>query len=229
MMKRAFQMFGENPKLVPIAPVLLYATLGPTLPDGAAAAAPLYAACHRTAMEHPIAVQRALATTAEPPMLGEDALREAAREPLGLRLHRARVRRDLPAREAPRRQDPPRRAGDARLAPHVSIPPPERTIPRIRSRSSPASAACTTPTRSSARRPGGRAIPTARSASIPTTSPRSAPATAAGWRSQPRPGGSSAGSRVDASMRRGLVALPHGYGQSYPDGHGNSHRRRPRV
>ena len=32
MMQRAFQMFGENPKLVPIAPALLYATLGPTLP-----------------------------------------------------------------------------------------------------------------------------------------------------------------------------------------------------
>ena len=25
---------------------------------------------------------------------------------------------------------------------------------------------------------------------------------------------------ADASMRRGLVALPHGYGQEYPDGQG---------
>jgi anaerobic selenocysteine-containing dehydrogenase len=25
---------------------------------------------------------------------------------------------------------------------------------------------------------------------------------------------------IDASMRRGLVALPHGYGQEYPDGQG---------
>ena len=67
MMKRAGEMFAENPKLVPLAPVLLYLTLGPTLPDGAAAAAPLYAACHQTAMEHTVAVQRALDTTAEPP------------------------------------------------------------------------------------------------------------------------------------------------------------------
>ena len=75
MMQRAFQMFAENPKLVPVAPMLLYRTLGPTLPDGAAAAAPLYAGCHQTAMEHTVAVQRALETTATPPLLG-DALFE---------------------------------------------------------------------------------------------------------------------------------------------------------
>ncbi len=34
---------------------------------------------------------------------------------------------------------------------------------------------------------------------------------------------------VDASMRRGLVALPHGYGQSYPDGHGNRIVDGPRL
>ena len=71
MMERAFQMFAENPKLVPVAPMLLYRTLGPTLPDGAAAAAPLYAGCHQTAMAHTVAVQRALGTTAAPPLLGD--------------------------------------------------------------------------------------------------------------------------------------------------------------
>ncbi|MEO6026243.1 MAG: molybdopterin-dependent oxidoreductase [Candidatus Binatia bacterium] len=71
MMQRAFQMFAEDPKLVPLAPVLLYLTLGQTLPDGAAAAAPLYAGCHQTAMEHTVAVQRALATTVEPPLLAD--------------------------------------------------------------------------------------------------------------------------------------------------------------
>src|SRR5262249_15654864 len=83
MMKRAFEMFGENPKLVPIAAVLLYATLGPTLPDGAAAAAPLYAACHKTAMEHTVAVQRALATAAAPPLLGEQLFDRMIPSPSG--------------------------------------------------------------------------------------------------------------------------------------------------
>ena len=47
------------------------ADLGPTLADGAAAAAPLYAACHQTAREQTVPVQRALETTAAPPQLGE--------------------------------------------------------------------------------------------------------------------------------------------------------------
>src|SRR4029453_14841953 len=71
MMERAFEMFGENPKLVQVAPMLLYRTLGPTLPDGAAAAAPLYAGCQQTAMEHTVAVQRALETDGTPPLLGD--------------------------------------------------------------------------------------------------------------------------------------------------------------
>src|SRR5262249_45204252 len=71
MMGRAFQLFGEQPDLAGIAPVLLSRTLGPTLPDGAAGAAPLWAACHRTAGDHTGAVQRALDTTAQGPELGE--------------------------------------------------------------------------------------------------------------------------------------------------------------
>src|SRR5262249_49512185 len=69
MMKRAFETFGENAKLVPIAAVLLYATLGPTLPDGAAAAAPLYAARPQTPMEPTVALRRALPTPSAPPPL----------------------------------------------------------------------------------------------------------------------------------------------------------------
>src|SRR5205085_872314 len=65
------QLFGEHPHLGRIAAVLLYRTLGPTLPDGAAAAAPLWAGCHRIAGDHPQAVQRALDTSATGTDLGE--------------------------------------------------------------------------------------------------------------------------------------------------------------
>ena len=34
---------------------------------------------------------------------------------------------------------------------------------------------------------------------------------------------------TDPSMRRGLVALPHGYGQAYPDGKGNRLVNGPRL
>ena len=56
---------------------VLYETLGPTLPDGTAAAAPLWQACHRLAKMQPHAVRLALQaeTSVEPPDLGERLFR----------------------------------------------------------------------------------------------------------------------------------------------------------
>ncbi len=54
-----FAAVGANPKLGGMAPVVLYRTLGPTLPDGAAAAAVLWGAAHKCAQAHPESVRRA--------------------------------------------------------------------------------------------------------------------------------------------------------------------------
>jgi len=54
-----FAAVGANPKLGAVAPVVLYRTLGPTLPDGAAAASVLWAAAHKCAQAHPESVGRA--------------------------------------------------------------------------------------------------------------------------------------------------------------------------
>ena len=54
-----FGLLGAHPELGPLAPVLLYRTLGPTLPDGAASAAALWAAAHRCAQANPDGVRRA--------------------------------------------------------------------------------------------------------------------------------------------------------------------------
>ena len=48
-----------RPKLGELAPVILYRTLGPTLPDGAAAAAVLWGATQRMALRYPAAIRRA--------------------------------------------------------------------------------------------------------------------------------------------------------------------------
>ncbi|HXJ77682.1 MAG TPA: molybdopterin-dependent oxidoreductase, partial [Candidatus Methylomirabilis sp.] len=48
-----------NPRLGAVAPVVLYRTLGPTLPQDAAAAASLWAAAHRCASLNPASVRRA--------------------------------------------------------------------------------------------------------------------------------------------------------------------------
>ena len=48
-----------NPRLGAVTPVVLYRTLGPTLPDGAASAAALWTAAHRCAALSPASVRRA--------------------------------------------------------------------------------------------------------------------------------------------------------------------------
>lgn len=55
----AFLSMLADPAKARLAPVLLYRTLGPTLPDGAAAAAVLWAAAHNCVRKFPAGVQRA--------------------------------------------------------------------------------------------------------------------------------------------------------------------------
>ncbi|MDQ1516879.1 MAG: hypothetical protein QOE80_2709, partial [Actinomycetota bacterium] len=54
-----FAATSANPALGAVAPVVLYRTLGPTLPQGAAAAAILWAAAHKCAQANPEGVRRA--------------------------------------------------------------------------------------------------------------------------------------------------------------------------
>jgi anaerobic selenocysteine-containing dehydrogenase len=54
-----FAAAAAHPELGRLAPVVLYRTLGPTLPDGAASAAVLWAAAHRCAQANPDGVRRA--------------------------------------------------------------------------------------------------------------------------------------------------------------------------
>lgn len=54
-----FQALARNPKLGGLAPVVLYETLGRTLPDGAAAAAVIWALAHQAAQAYPESVRRA--------------------------------------------------------------------------------------------------------------------------------------------------------------------------
>jgi formate dehydrogenase len=65
-----FAWQAQNPKLAALAPGVLYETLGPTLPDGAQAAAVLWAAAHLCAMSYPESVRRA-GFAGEGPLLGE--------------------------------------------------------------------------------------------------------------------------------------------------------------
>ncbi|HWP66986.1 MAG TPA: molybdopterin-dependent oxidoreductase [Candidatus Limnocylindria bacterium] len=54
-----FAALAANPKLERVLPVVLYRTLGPTLPNGAAAAAPLWGICQLFALHHGESLRRA--------------------------------------------------------------------------------------------------------------------------------------------------------------------------
>ena len=228
MMKRAGEMFAEDPKLVPLAPVLLYLTLGPTLPDGAAAAAPLYAGCHETAMKHTVAVQRALETTAEPPILGEmlfgkllasrsgfvftaheyDEIFQLVKHPDG-KIHLA----------VPEMLD-----WLARLDPAAEQPDPAYpfTLVAGQRRMHNANQIFRTPAWRKTDPDGALRIHPDDIAALGGRD--------GGWMAvATRTGRIVCRVESDPSMRRGLVALPHGYGQSYPDGAGGRIIDGPRL
>ncbi len=80
-----FAAVAAKPELGRLAPVVLYRTLGPTLPGGAAAAAVLWAAAHRCAASYPESVARAgYGTTADPLGMGEALFEGILDSPSGL-------------------------------------------------------------------------------------------------------------------------------------------------
>jgi anaerobic selenocysteine-containing dehydrogenase len=77
------QTLKEHPEWLDYAPVILYETLGQTLPDGAANAAFLWATAHQFAAQHPEAVRRA-GHQGEGPLLGEALFDALLREHSGV-------------------------------------------------------------------------------------------------------------------------------------------------
>ena len=109
-----FGAAAKNPQLAALAPVVLYETLGPTLPDGAAAAAPLLRPRAPVRAGVPgVAAPRRLRRR-ESARAGRRAVRRDPARALGRGVHRRRARGDLAAARDGRRAHPPRGAGAAR-------------------------------------------------------------------------------------------------------------------
>jgi formate dehydrogenase len=77
------QFMADHHELVALTPVILYRTLGPTLPDGAATAALLWGACHQNAMQHRPSLHRA-GFRGEGPELGEALFDAVLTSPSGV-------------------------------------------------------------------------------------------------------------------------------------------------
>ena len=228
MMQRALELFGAQPGLAAIAPVLLYLTLGRTLPDGAAAAAPLWAAAHRAAGEYGDAIRRALGSERSGGALGEE---------LFARLLASRSGLVFTAHEYDEIWNLVRHA-DKRI--HLAIPElldwlraldpeaerPSADYPFIlvagQRRSHNANQIFRNPAWRKTDRDGALRIHPDDLAALGGTH--------GGWMAVETPTGRLvARAEADPSLRRGLVALPHGYGQSYPDGQGGRIVDGPRL
>jgi anaerobic selenocysteine-containing dehydrogenase len=228
MMRRVFEMFAENPKLAPVAAMLLYRTLGPTLADGAAAAAPLYAACHQTAREQTVPVQRALETTAAPPQLGEILFEKmlASRSGFVFTAHEYDEIFELvkhPDRKV-RLAVPELLDWLSRLDPAAEQPDPAYpfTLVAGQRRMHNANQIFRTPAWRKSDPDGALRIHPDDLAELGGSD--------GGWMAvSTRTGRLVCRIETDPSMRRGLVALPHGYGQSYPDGAGGRIVDGPRL
>jgi anaerobic selenocysteine-containing dehydrogenase len=78
-----FTAMEGNPMIARLAPVVLYRTLGPTLPDGAASAAILWGACHLFVRANPEAAARA-GFTGDPFTAGEKLFEAVLASPSGV-------------------------------------------------------------------------------------------------------------------------------------------------
>ena len=225
LLQRAGEVMARHPGLSDIVPVLLYRTLGPLLPDGAAHVAPLWLACHRAASTMETAVQRALDTDASGFALGEELFEKALTSPSGFAFSRhdhdevwqlvgGRIQLAVP--ELLDWVD--------RLDPAAEQPDPDYPYSLVNGQR---------------RSHNANQIlrPPAWRKSDPDGTLRIHPHDLAGlgvdarrWVAVVTPTGRIVvRAEEDDSMRRGQVALPHGFGMSYPDGRGGRVTNGPRI
>jgi anaerobic selenocysteine-containing dehydrogenase len=208
----------ERPALTAIAPAVLYKTLGPSLPDGAANAAPLWLSCHRLVLDQPDAV-RAAGIQGEGPALVEALLEKilASRSGTAFTAHAYDQVWNFVTHD------------DHKI--HLAIPrllewfesldpdaePDDREFPFIliagQRRSYNANQIL--------RHPGWRREDPDGALRLHHDDLVALGVADGGWICvQTRTGELVVRAEADDSLRRGVVSLPHGYGQIYPDGEG---------
>ena len=201
-------------------------TLGRVLPDGAAHVAPLWLACHRAATSIGTAVQRALGTDASGFALGEALFERALTSPSGFAFSRhdhdeiwQLVERDRIQLAVPEMLD-----WMARLDPAAERPDPDHPFSLVsgQRRSHNANQILRPPAWRKTDPDGALRVHPADLADLAVD--------AGGWVAVVTPTGRIVvRAEEDGSMRRGQVALPHGFGMSYPDGRGGRVTNGPRI
>lgn len=223
LMRKAMPLLKEAPA---IAPVLLYRTLGATLPAGAASMAPLWAGCHRAAATMTVPVQRALGSTAEGGALGEELFDRiiASESGTAFSVHTYDEVWDLVRRDRVQLAVPEMLEWLSRLDPVAEQPDPRFPFSLI-----------------NGQRRTHNANQILRPPAWRRTDPegalraRVADLAAAGiepgqWAAVVTPAGRIVvRAEADESMRAMQAALPHGFGMAVPDGRGGRVTNGPRI
>lgn len=210
---------AANPKLLELAPVLLYRTLGPTLPDGAAPAAVLWGAAQRLALRHPDAVRRA-GIAASDHELGEALFTRILESRSGLIFAvdtHENVWRRMRARGGTVNLHVPELLGELALLATDAPPTPDPTFPFVLSAGERRSFTANTVYRDPAWRKKDAAGALRMS---PADAVRLGLADGAAARVTTKRGSVTVAVEVSDTMQAGHVSLPNGLGLDYPGADG---------
>ncbi|QUQ66003.1 molybdopterin-dependent oxidoreductase [Kutzneria sp. CA-103260] len=223
LLKAASPVLQENPA---VAPVLLYRTLGRTLPNGAAVAAVLWPGCLTLAKRMPVAVQRALDTDLEGPALASELFDRILANPSGLAFTRHSYDEvwQLMRHDRVHLAVPELLSWLESLDPERDRSDPEYPLSLINGQRRRHNA------NQILRPPSWRRTDPDGALHVRTDDLTAVSAEAGDWVAiVSRVGRIVVRAEIDDSLRKGQVALPHGFGMSVPDGHGGRVVHGPRI
>ena len=226
LLRRAAEVMAEHPGLAEIVPVLIYRTLGATLPDGAAHVAPLWLACQRAATTMPTPVQRALGSAATGFALGQALFDKALESPSGFAFSRHEQEEVWDLIKADRIQLAVPELVDwlGRLDPSEEQPDPDYPFSLLNGQRRSHNA------NQILRAPAWRRSDVDGALRIHPDDLTGLDAESGAWVAVVTATGRLVvRAEADESMRRGQVALPHGFGMSHPDGQGGRVTNGPRI
>jgi len=229
LLPAAGALMKDRPELATIASVLLYRTLGAALEEthpGAASMAPLWAGCHRAAAAMTVPVQRALESSAVGAALGEELFARILDSPSGTRftVHTYDEIWDLVKRERIQLAVPELLTWLGTLDPATEQVNPAYPFSLINGqrRSHNANQILRAPAWRKSDPDGALRARAADLASVGVDP--------GDWAAVVTPVGRIVvRAEADESLRPMQLALPHGFGMSYPDGHGGRVTNGPRI
>jgi len=217
-MKRFTALLGSRRELATIAPVVLYETLGRTFSDGSGAAALLWLAAHRFAAEQPEAV-RAAGIAGEGDALGEALFEKVRTSPSGVAFSTHAYEKVW---NLVKHKDRKIHLAVPRLLAWLkSLDPAQDRVDPDYPFTLVAGQRRSYNANQIFRNPAWRKDDPDGALRIHPDDIAAVGAVDGGWLAvETRAGRLVVRVEADDSLRRGVVALPHGYGQSYPQGEG---------